>query len=88
MISMLSSGLRYDWNSVKIVPLRVSKHESWFYILFFASQGDEMKKIGLQPIPMMDRDKKDEVPQGQVRPAAELSASSWTHIVIVSNYKT
>lgn len=28
-----------------------------------------MKKIGLQPIPMMDRDKKDEVPQGQVRPA-------------------
>lgn len=31
------------------------------------SQGDEMKKLGLQPIPMMDRDKKDEVPQGQVR---------------------
>lgn len=31
-----------------------------------------MKKIGLQPIPMMDRDKKDEVPQGQVRAAAEL----------------
>lgn len=30
-------------------------------------QGDEMKKIGIQPIPMMDRDKKDEVPQGQVR---------------------
>lgn len=30
-------------------------------------QGDEMKKIGMQPIPMMDRDKKDEVPQGQVR---------------------
>lgn len=27
-----------------------------------------MKKIGIQPIPMMDRDKKDEVPQGQVRP--------------------
>ena len=26
-----------------------------------------MKKIGLQPIPMMDRDKKDEIPQGQVR---------------------
>lgn len=25
-----------------------------------------MKKIGMQPIPMMDRDKKDEVPQGQV----------------------
>ncbi|XP_031729480.1 cAMP and cAMP-inhibited cGMP 3',5'-cyclic phosphodiesterase 10A isoform X3 [Anarrhichthys ocellatus] len=32
----------------------------------FWSEGDEMKKIGLQPIPMMDRDKKDEVPQGQV----------------------
>lgn len=30
-----------------------------------------MKKIGLQPIPMMDRDKKDEVPQGQVRAAVE-----------------
>lgn len=30
-------------------------------------QGDEMKKLGIQPIPMMDRDKKDEVPQGQVR---------------------
>lgn len=27
-----------------------------------------MKKIGIQPIPMMDRDKKNEVPQGQVRP--------------------
>lgn len=25
-----------------------------------------MKKLGLQPIPMMDRDKWDEVPQGQV----------------------
>lgn len=32
-----------------------------------------MKKIGLQPIPMMDRDKKDEVPQGQVRPALVIS---------------
>ncbi|XP_056903483.1 cAMP and cAMP-inhibited cGMP 3',5'-cyclic phosphodiesterase 10A isoform X1 [Takifugu flavidus] len=32
----------------------------------FWAEGDEMKKIGLQPIPMMDRDKKDEVPQGQV----------------------
>lgn len=32
-----------------------------------------MKKIGLQPIPMMDRDKKDEVPQGQVRPTPERS---------------
>lgn len=31
-----------------------------------------MKKIGLQPIPMMDRDKKDEVPQGQVRSTLEL----------------
>lgn len=29
-------------------------------------QGDDMKKLGIQPIPMMDRDKKDEVPQGQV----------------------
>lgn len=42
-----------------------------FYFFSFASQGDEMKKIGLQPIPMMDRDKKDEVPQGQVRAAVE-----------------
>lgn len=25
-----------------------------------------MKKLGIQPIPMMDRDKKDEVPQGQL----------------------
>ncbi|KAF7220090.1 transcript variant X2 [Nothobranchius furzeri] len=32
----------------------------------FWAEGDEMKKIGIQPIPMMDRDKKDEVPQGQV----------------------
>lgn len=32
-----------------------------------------MKKIGLQPIPMMDRDKKDEVPQGQVRSTLEHS---------------
>ncbi|XP_016088401.1 cAMP and cAMP-inhibited cGMP 3',5'-cyclic phosphodiesterase 10A-like [Sinocyclocheilus grahami] len=32
----------------------------------FWTEGDEMKKIGMQPIPMMDRDKKDEVPQGQV----------------------
>ncbi|CAB1338668.1 unnamed protein product, partial [Coregonus sp. 'balchen'] len=30
------------------------------------SEGDEMKKIGMQPIPMMDRDKKEEVPQGQI----------------------
>uniref|UniRef100_A0ACB8GB13 Uncharacterized protein n=1 Tax=Sphaerodactylus townsendi TaxID=933632 RepID=A0ACB8GB13_9SAUR len=32
----------------------------------FWTEGDEMKKLGIQPIPMMDRDKKDEVPQGQV----------------------
>ncbi|XP_077203994.1 cAMP and cAMP-inhibited cGMP 3',5'-cyclic phosphodiesterase 10A isoform X3 [Paroedura picta] len=32
----------------------------------FWSEGDEMKKLGIQPIPMMDRDKKDEVPQGQI----------------------
>ncbi|MGH0129009.1 UNVERIFIED_CONTAM: hypothetical protein FKN15_075392 [Acipenser sinensis] len=32
----------------------------------FWAEGDEMKKIGMQPIPMMDRDKKDEVPQGQL----------------------
>ncbi|KAK6301410.1 hypothetical protein J4Q44_G00274630, partial [Coregonus suidteri] len=31
----------------------------------FWAEGDEMKKIGMQPIPMMDRDKKEEVPQGQ-----------------------
>lgn len=43
----------------------MQKPEMLFY--FDPSQGDEMKKIGLQPIPMMDRDKKDEVPQGQVR---------------------
>ncbi|XP_072499951.1 cAMP and cAMP-inhibited cGMP 3',5'-cyclic phosphodiesterase 10A isoform X4 [Notamacropus eugenii] len=32
----------------------------------FWAEGDEMKKFGIQPIPMMDRDKKDEVPQGQL----------------------
>ncbi|XP_064411241.1 cAMP and cAMP-inhibited cGMP 3',5'-cyclic phosphodiesterase 10A [Latimeria chalumnae] len=32
----------------------------------FWAEGDEMKKIGIQPISMMDRDKKDEIPQGQV----------------------
>ncbi|XP_074044108.1 cAMP and cAMP-inhibited cGMP 3',5'-cyclic phosphodiesterase 10A isoform X2 [Macrotis lagotis] len=32
----------------------------------FWAEGDEMKKFGIQPIPMMDRDKKDEVPQGQI----------------------
>lgn len=50
---------------------------------FASPQGDEMKKIGMQPIPMMDRDKKDEVPQGQVRTALLpmcLSAYSLRHI--------
>ncbi|CAH2250978.1 cAMP and cAMP-inhibited cGMP 3, 5 -cyclic phosphodiesterase 10A isoform X1 [Pelobates cultripes] len=32
----------------------------------FWAEGDEMKRIGISPIPMMDRDKKDEIPQGQV----------------------
>ncbi|XP_078471703.1 cAMP and cAMP-inhibited cGMP 3',5'-cyclic phosphodiesterase 10A isoform X5 [Lampetra planeri] len=32
----------------------------------FWAEGDEMKKNGIQPIAMMDRDKKDEIPQGQV----------------------
>ncbi|KAM5284674.1 cAMP and cAMP-inhibited cGMP 3',5'-cyclic phosphodiesterase 10A isoform 3-T4 [Hipposideros larvatus] len=32
----------------------------------FWAEGDEMKKLGIQPIPMMDRDKKDEVPEGQL----------------------
>ncbi|XP_061480337.1 cAMP and cAMP-inhibited cGMP 3',5'-cyclic phosphodiesterase 10A isoform X4 [Rhineura floridana] len=32
----------------------------------FWAEGDEMKKLGIQPIPMMDRDKKDEIPQGQI----------------------
>ncbi|XP_053151773.1 cAMP and cAMP-inhibited cGMP 3',5'-cyclic phosphodiesterase 10A isoform X3 [Hemicordylus capensis] len=32
----------------------------------FWAEGDDMKKLGIQPIPMMDRDKKDEVPQGQI----------------------
>ncbi|XP_049621106.1 cAMP and cAMP-inhibited cGMP 3',5'-cyclic phosphodiesterase 10A-like [Suncus etruscus] len=32
----------------------------------FWAEGDEIKKLGSQPIPMMDRDKKNEVPQGQV----------------------
>lgn len=26
-----------------------------------------MKRLGISPIPMMDREKKDEIPQGQVR---------------------
>ncbi|XP_028579692.1 cAMP and cAMP-inhibited cGMP 3',5'-cyclic phosphodiesterase 10A isoform X3 [Podarcis muralis] len=32
----------------------------------FWAEGDELKKLGIQPIPMMDRDKKDEIPQGQI----------------------
>lgn len=32
----------------------------------FWSEGDEMKRLGISPIPMMDRDKKDEIPQGQI----------------------
>uniref|UniRef100_A0A2K5QT08 Phosphodiesterase n=1 Tax=Cebus imitator TaxID=2715852 RepID=A0A2K5QT08_CEBIM len=35
------------------------------YVEFWA-EGDEMKKLGIQPIPTMDRDKKDEVLQGQL----------------------
>lgn len=40
-------------------------------------QGDEMKKLGIQPIPMMDRDKKDEVPQGQVWAVWSSGRSRW-----------
>ncbi|KAM4041964.1 cAMP and cAMP-inhibited cGMP 3',5'-cyclic phosphodiesterase 10A isoform 3-T3 [Anomaloglossus baeobatrachus] len=32
----------------------------------FWAEGDEMKRLGISPIPMMDRDKKDEIPQGQM----------------------
>ncbi|XP_056422805.1 cAMP and cAMP-inhibited cGMP 3',5'-cyclic phosphodiesterase 10A isoform X3 [Hyla sarda] len=32
----------------------------------FWAEGDEMKRLGISPIPMMDRDKKDEIPQGQI----------------------
>ncbi|CAJ0929247.1 unnamed protein product [Ranitomeya imitator] len=32
----------------------------------FWAEGDEMKRLGISPIPMMDREKKDEIPQGQV----------------------
>lgn len=46
---------------------RNARIEGNFSPYFVYLQGDEMKKIGMQPIPMMDRDKKDEVPQGQVR---------------------
>uniref|UniRef100_A0A2K6US12 cAMP and cAMP-inhibited cGMP 3',5'-cyclic phosphodiesterase 10A n=1 Tax=Saimiri boliviensis boliviensis TaxID=39432 RepID=A0A2K6US12_SAIBB len=35
------------------------------YVEFWA-EGDEMKKLGIQPIPMMGRDKKDEVPHSQL----------------------
>ena len=59
---ILSSGGQRVCNSVQKVKRNFS-----LYLL--PPQGDEMKKIGMQPIPMMDRDKKDEVPQGQVRPA-------------------
>lgn len=45
----------------------------YLYFVFALPQGDEMKKIGMQPISMMDRDKKDEVPQGQVRPRVSLT---------------
>lgn len=44
-----------------------------------------MKKIGLQPIPMMDRDKKDEVPQGQVRPALLLMCL-WLHSLFIHTH--
>ncbi|KAG7262917.1 hypothetical protein CRUP_025751 [Coryphaenoides rupestris] len=43
----------------------------------FWAEGDEMKKIGMQPIPMMDRDKKDEIPQGQA--SAECPLWHQTH---------
>ncbi|XP_069581987.1 cAMP and cAMP-inhibited cGMP 3',5'-cyclic phosphodiesterase 10A isoform X2 [Ranitomeya imitator] len=32
----------------------------------FWAEGDEMKRLGISPIPMMDREKKDEIPQGQM----------------------
>uniref|UniRef100_A0A2K5SFM4 Phosphodiesterase n=1 Tax=Cebus imitator TaxID=2715852 RepID=A0A2K5SFM4_CEBIM len=38
----------------------------WPVMKLITNDGDEMKKLGIQPIPMMDRDKKDEVPQGQL----------------------
>lgn len=74
----------------RIVPLRFFIFlELYLFIYLFGStlQGDEMKKIGLQPIPMMDRDKKDEVPQGQVRAAEELRVSCQTCSLIVSHHK-
>ncbi|XP_072437118.1 cAMP and cAMP-inhibited cGMP 3',5'-cyclic phosphodiesterase 10A isoform X2 [Chiloscyllium punctatum] len=32
----------------------------------FWGEGDDMKRMGMQPIPMMDREKNDEIPSGQV----------------------
>nr|XP_033793166.1 cAMP and cAMP-inhibited cGMP 3',5'-cyclic phosphodiesterase 10A isoform X3 [Geotrypetes seraphini] len=32
----------------------------------FWSEGDEMKRLGITPLPMMDRDRKHEIPQGQI----------------------
>ncbi|XP_029449976.1 cAMP and cAMP-inhibited cGMP 3',5'-cyclic phosphodiesterase 10A isoform X2 [Rhinatrema bivittatum] len=32
----------------------------------FWAEGDDMKKLGISPISMMDRDRQDDVPQGQV----------------------
>uniref|UniRef100_UPI00398EDCC6 cAMP and cAMP-inhibited cGMP 3',5'-cyclic phosphodiesterase 10A isoform X2 n=1 Tax=Pristiophorus japonicus TaxID=55135 RepID=UPI00398EDCC6 len=32
----------------------------------FWGEGDEMKKMGMQPIPMMDRDKIDQIPDSQI----------------------
>ncbi|XP_044148012.1 cAMP and cAMP-inhibited cGMP 3',5'-cyclic phosphodiesterase 10A isoform X1 [Bufo gargarizans] len=32
----------------------------------FWAEGDEMKRLGISPIPMMDRDRKDDIPQGQI----------------------
>ncbi|XP_069787671.1 cAMP and cAMP-inhibited cGMP 3',5'-cyclic phosphodiesterase 10A isoform X2 [Narcine bancroftii] len=32
----------------------------------FWGEGDEMKKMGIQPMPMMDREKNDEIPESQV----------------------
>lgn len=63
----------------KRLEVRVQRQKGT--VLFYSnpSQGDEMKKIGLQPIPMMDRDKKDEVPQGQVRSALELYTRLLSH---------
>jgi len=45
----------------------------------FWAEGDEMKKLGIQPIPMMDRDKKDEVPQGQAAGFLQCSGHPLLH---------